>query len=381
MTIFVELRSAFREQRPWAIMLAVNVALMAALVVYKYAVDYPVIQYSFLLADYHFGFMKRALLGALLGLFQHQIPLREVFWLALASWLVTMVLFVVLFRRTFGFSGDRIALFVFVFGSPFFFKNFFHIHGFFDIYGALFAVVVLLMPVNRLFPPIAGAGCAALILIHHLHFLLYLPTIAVIVVVRFVMLRAVSHGDLAVLAIGALLPLAAFYASLFHGNAPVPPETLLAYFKARAADPLPAANITIWYTSAGEELAKTAAAFAVNGPRLPIFAVLIAMHWPMIRFVRALLRALEPLHRRLALTGMAGVTACYVVIFIFVFDYARWFSSWAVCMFLMLHALAMLQARNGRPLPSFLDARTRKRDEALGWILTAIPRVGLMIPF
>jgi hypothetical protein len=362
-------------------MLALNVAVMAALVVYKFAIDYPIIQYSFLLADYHFGFMKRALIGSVIGLFQDHIPLREVFWLALAAWLVTMALFVVLFKRTFGFSGDSLQLFVFVFGSPFFFKNFFHTHGFFDIYGALFSIVALLIPMTRLYPLIVGAGCAALVLIHHLHFLLYVPAIGVIAVIRFFLMRESSPLDIARGAIAALLPCAAFYASLRYGDAPVPPEVLLAYMKARASDPLPIVNITIWYTSAAEEFAKTAAAFSINGPRLPVFAVLIALHWPVIRFMCALIASLaNPLHRRLAMIGIAGVTACYVVIFVFVFDYSRWFSSWAVCMFLVMHALAMLQAQRGTP-PAFAAPATRKRDEILGWVLTTIPRFGLMIPF
>ncbi len=363
-------------------MIAANVAVMAALVVYKYQIDNPIIQYSFLLADYHFGFMKRALLGAVLGLFESKTHLREVFWIALASWLAAMALFVALFKRTFGFSGDRVALFVFVFGSPFFFKNFFHIHGFFDIYGALFATVALLIPANRLFPLIVGFGSAVLVLIHHLHFLLYVPAIAVVAVVRFLLMRECSRGDFIYSAAAALLPCAAFLASIAYGDAKVPPDALLAYFHARAADPLPVVNITIWYTSTSEELAKTAGMFHVNAPRLPVFFALIAMHWPVIRFMRAMIAALDaPLHRRLVVAGIAGVTACYIVIFVFVFDYARWFSSWAVCMFLIMHALAMLQARSAKPAPAFLVAATAKRDEILGWVLTVIPRVGLVIPF
>lgn len=370
-----------RRQSPWTWMLAVNMALMATLVSYKYVVDYPIIQYSFLLADYHFGFMKRALLGSVLSLFQDKIYLREVFWIALATWLATIALFFVLFRRTFGFSSDRLALLVFTFGSPFFFKNFFQTHGFFDIYGCLFAIVILLLPVNRLFPLVFGAGSAVLVLIHHLHFLLYLPTIAVIAIVRFFLMRDFSRADVAYAGASALLPCAAFIASIAYGNAPVPPDVLLAYMHMHAADPLPVVNITIWYTSATEELTKTADMFAINGPRLPVFFALIALHWPVIRFMRALMGALpNSLHRRLAIIGIVGVIASYVIIFVFVFDYARWFSSWAVCMILIMHALAMLLVHGGKTLPAFLP-QTKKCDEILGWVLTVIPRVGLTIPF
>ena len=372
--------AAFNRRRPWSWMVAVNIAVMAALVAYKFY-DYPIIQYSFLLANYHFGFMKRALLGSVLALFEDKTRLSEVFWIHLAVWLFTMALFVVLFKRTFGFAGDRLQLFVFTFGSPFFFKNFFHTIGFFDIYGCLFAIVVLLIPVNRLFPLIVGIGGAVLVLIHHIHFLLYLPAVAVIAVIRYVCLRPFSRGDLIYCVLAALPACAAFLASTFIA-APVPPEQLLAYMRARAADPLPIVNITIWYTTIAEELAKTAAAFHVNAPRLPVFAGLIAMHWPLIRFMRALHAAIPvAAHRNWVALGVAGITLGYVVIFVFVFDYARWFSNWAVCIMLLMHGMALLQRRDGVPVPAFAPPNHRKLDETLAWILTAIPRVGLQIPF
>ena len=80
-------------------------------------------------------------------------------------------------------------------------------------------------------------------------------------------------------------------------------------------------------------------------------------------------------HDRSALRGTVG----YVVIFIVVYDYSRWVSSWAVCMFLMLHAT--------RLLPSTFPHDTApinprdKLNVVLGWIVTAIPRVGVTIPF
>jgi len=375
------LAPAFR-QKPWAVMLAVNAALMAALVIYKYNTDYPVIQYSYLLATYHFGFMKRALLGTILALFDDKMRIASVFIIALSVWLVTMVLFVALFKRTFGFAGDRLALFIFTFGSPFFFKNFFHTFGFFDIYGCLFAIVVLLIPVNRLFPLIVSAGCTALVLIHHLHFLLYLPTIAVIAMIRFHFLRPLSRIDLVYSVLAAVPPCAAMLASAAFGNASVPPDELLNYMRARALDPLTFVNITIWYTSPAGELAKTIASLPKNLPRLPVFAALFALHWPLIRFIGLLYAGIgAPAYRMAIALGLAGIAAGYIVIFIFVYDYARWFSSAAVCMILLMHAMAQLQARAGAPAPSFARSASARRDLALGWAVTAIPRVGLQIPF
>jgi hypothetical protein len=379
-SIFQQSVAFFVRRGPWSWMIAVNAAVMAALVLYKYY-DYPIIQYSFLLANYHFGFMKRALLGSVLALFENQTGLREVFWIHLGAWLTTMTLFFMLFKRTFGFAGDRLQLFVFTFGSPFFFKNFFHTIGFFDIYGCLFAIVTLLIPVSRLFPLIVGAGCTALVLIHHIHFLLYLPLIGVIAIIRYFCLHPFSRADIAYALVAALPPCAAFLASVLIA-APVPPDQLLAYMRTRAADPLPVVNITIWYTTAAEELTKTAHEFARNAPRLPVFAALILLHWPVIRFTRSMHASIrDALHRNLLAFAFAGITLGYVVVFVFVFDYARWFSNWAVCMILLMHTAALLPRRNDAPAPSFATTGREKLDTTLGWILTAIPRVGLQIPF
>ena len=122
--------------------------------------------------------------------------------------------------------------------------------------------------------------------------------------------------------------------------------------------------------------------FPKNAPRLPVFIALIALHWPMIRFMRSLYSSLATRpHRIVVLVGIIGITACYGVIFAFVFDYARWFSNWAVCMILLMHALALLQQRDGAAAPAFATPETMKQNVVLGWVVTAIPRVGLQIPF
>ena len=97
-------------------------------------------------------------------------------------------------------------------GSPFFLKNFMHTLGHFDIYGCALAIVLLLMPARS----IAFVLCAALfsmilILIHHIHFLMYVPTIAVIVVLRYYLLQGVTRanalvGVAAVIAVVRVVP-------------------------------------------------------------------------------------------------------------------------------------------------------------------------------
>src|ERR1700742_640058 len=100
-------------QNHWRLMLAVNVAVVIGVFVHKITLP-PFVPYIHLLVDYHFGFTKRALIGAIVGLFTAKVPVWLVFALAGVAWLVTLALFVVLFRRTFGFEQPHMPLFVFM---------------------------------------------------------------------------------------------------------------------------------------------------------------------------------------------------------------------------------------------------------------------------
>ena len=62
-------------------MLAVNVAVIIGVFLYKITRE-PYVPYIHLLVDYHFGFTKRALIGAVVSLFLAKIPVWLVFALA-----------------------------------------------------------------------------------------------------------------------------------------------------------------------------------------------------------------------------------------------------------------------------------------------------------
>jgi hypothetical protein len=83
------------------------------------------------------------------------------------------------------------------------------------------------------------------------------------------------------------------------------------------------------------------------------------------------------LHRRIVIAAIVAVSAAYLVMFAIVFDYSRWISNWAVCMFLILHAVKTLPASREAPLISSDDRKTT----ILGAIVTLIPRVGIVRPF
>ena len=113
-----------------------------------------------------------------------------------AVWLITLGLFVKLFRRTFGFDEKHLPLFIFMAGSPFFLKNFMHTLGHFDIYGCLLAIVLLLIPARSIaYVLLAALFSVILILVHHIHLLMYVPTIATIVLLRYYLVQGVNRSE------------------------------------------------------------------------------------------------------------------------------------------------------------------------------------------
>src|SRR5580698_2307697 len=222
-------------ENPWRLMLAVNVAVLIGVFLHKITLP-PFVPYIHLLVDYHFGFTKRALIGAIVGLFTAKVPVWLVFALAGVTWLVTLALFLALFRRTFGFDARHMPLFVFIAGSPFFLKNFMHTLGHFDIYGCALAICLLLVPARSLaFVILAALFSMILILVHHIHFLMYVPTIAVIVVLRYYLLQGVTRAN-ALVGIAAIIAVVVlFVAAQFWGTMPIPEADFVSYLKTKMA--------------------------------------------------------------------------------------------------------------------------------------------------
>jgi hypothetical protein len=368
-------------ENPWRLMLVVNVAVLVGVFWHKIALP-PFVPYIHLLVDYHFGFTKRALIGAIVGLFDAKVPVWLVFALGGAVWLLTAALFVQLFRRTFGFDEKHWPLLVFIAGSPFFLKNFMHTLGHFDIYGCLFAIVLLLIPARSLAYVLLAALCSTvLILIHHIHLLMYVPTIAAIAVLRYYLVQGVSRQNVAVgiallAAVGVL-----FLAAQFTGTMAVPEPEFTAYLRSRMADPSRNDLLGfayIWYQPLAKEVSETWEKLPHNLLGVPVFALLIWLHTPLWRYFRDLVAALSiEAHRRIVVAAIILVSLAYLVMFAMVFDYSRWISNWAVCLFLILHAVKMLPASRDVPLISTDDRKTM----VFGWIVTLIPKVGIVRPF
>jgi hypothetical protein len=369
------------RENPWRLMLAVNAAVLIGVFLYKLTRE-PYVPYIHLLVDYHFGFTKRALIGALVSLFTTKVPVWLVFALSGSVWLVTAALFIALFRRTFGFDDEHLPLFVFMAGSPFFLKNFMFTLGHFDIYGCLFAIGLLLLPARSVvFVLLAALASVILVLIHHIHLLMYVPTIAVIVLLRFYLVQGfnrqnVSVGIAAALCVGLL-----FLAAQFWGTMAVPEAEFVRYLQGRMADPRRTNLISfsyIWYQPLAKEVADTWARMPSNILGVPVFALLIWLHAPLWKYLISLIRLLrEDMHRRIVIASLAMVSAAYLVMFAMVFDYSRWISNWAVCVFLILHAVKALPASQAVPPIPTRDPKTT----LFGWIVTLVPRVGIVRPF
>ena len=369
------------SENPWRLMLAVNAAVLIGVFFHKITLP-PFVPYIHLLVDYHFGFTKRALIGAVMALFTSKVPVWLVFALGGAVWLGTAALFIKLFRRTFGFDGEHWPLFVFMAGSPFFLKNFMHTLGHFDIYGCLFAIVLLLIPARSLaYVLLAAVLSAILVLIHHIHLLMYVPTIAAIVMLRYYLVQGVTRqnvttGIVLLAATGVL-----FVAAQFNGTMAEPEPEFTAYLRSRMADPSRNDLLSfayIWYQPLAKEVSDTWEKLPHNAQGIPVFALLIWLHTPLWRYFRALVAALRvEAHRRIVVAAVIVISLAYLVMFAMVFDYSRWISNWAVCLFLLLHAVKMLPASTEVGLISTDDRKTM----AFGWIVTLIPRVGIVRPF
>jgi hypothetical protein len=79
------------------------------------------------------------------------------------------------------------------------------------------------------------------------------------------------------------------------------------------------------------------------------------------------------MHRRLVTAALIGVSLAYLVMFAMVFDYSRWISNWAVCMFLDPACGEDAAGRRETPLNPSGWSRTQTSSPGL----TLIPRVGI----
>jgi hypothetical protein len=370
----------WRAVRPFVWMLACSGVLCLALTYDKYIKVFPLL-YAHFLVSYEFGLIKRGLIGEVASLFLSKVSYHHVVIIGMVAWLTTLGTYLAVFRKTFTFSLRTLPLLAIVLGSPFFFKNFMFSIGFFDIFGCLAALIALLLPVNVFLPLVLGTICGALLLVHHLHFLLYVPTIAFIVIVRALAIQRLTLPYLAAGLIAALAVTGLFLYLAFNGSVSVPMPVFIDALRARATAPdyITSSIARIWYTDIRYEIQQTMAMLPGNALRFPIYLALMFIHLPLIAYFRQMIRGLARPYDRIVVTvGLVVITLGYIPIFIVVYDYSRWVSNWVTCMILTMHAVRLLPSTDMAPFP--IDPM-RPRNRWFGWLVTIIPRVGIIKPF
>ncbi len=128
----------------------------------------------------------------------------------------------------------------------------------------------------------------ALVLIHHIHLPMYVPTIITIVVIRHYLTHGstrtnVARGVAALIATSAL-----FFAAQFRGTMPIPETEFVRYLKSRMVDPTRTDLMQfsyIWYQPLAKEIADTWGRLPHNSLGVPVFALLIWLHTPLWRYL------------------------------------------------------------------------------------------------
>jgi hypothetical protein len=240
--------------------------------------------------------------------------------------------------------------------------------GYFYIYGCAFAIGLLLIPARSVvFVLCTTAASIILILIHHVHFLMYVPTI---VVLRYYLVRGTTRQNVLIGLAATICVTALFFAVQFYGSVRIPEAEFVRYLQGRMADASRTDLLNfnyIWYQPLSKELQDTWQRMPSNLLDVPVFALLIWLHAPLCRYFAELIRSLsDEFHRRVVVAAIALVSLGYLVMFAIVFDYSRWISNWAVCMFLILHAVKATPASRA-VVPLATRATARPQDRAVRW--------------
>jgi hypothetical protein len=180
---------------------------------------------------------------------------------------------------------------------------------------------------SLLFVATAALFSIILVLIHHIHLLMYVPTIITIVVIRHYLAYGLNRANVAYGVIALLIVSALFFAAQFWGTMPIPEADFVAYLKTRMADPSRTELLQfayIWYQPLTQEVSDTWGRLPHNILGAPVFALLIWLHAPLWRYSANLIGALaNDMHCRLVIAALAGVSLAYLVMFAMVFDYSR----------------------------------------------------------
>ena len=364
-------------------MLALDCIIAPAVLLYTVFIDSPRYPgYMHLLVTYHFGFVRRAFIGSVLSWFTDAVPLWSVYVIAIAAWIVTLALFVAGFRKVYGFKPREFSVICFRRRLAVLFQEFCRrARAFRYLRLSLGAGRTAHSGGSALSAPDRGrlrrAGADpspaffALYPDHRLYRVCSLRPVAGFFDCKAAMASSSFYWS---------APL--FWRRRVLGRMPVPQETFLAYVRSRA----PSIRSIHRMRGCGirrlaQEMHATWERLGGHALRFPVYAILIALHSPGRPLSESHdRRAADAAHaaqlrssrwRRSRSPTFRSALSSH--------DYARWVSSWAVCMFLAMHAIRLLPSTATENAPPL--APNNKTNLVLGWIVAAIPRVGVTIPF
>jgi hypothetical protein len=360
-----------------------NVVSASVLLAVHFAFQTRDSEYAHRLVSYDHGLIRRGLVGEIYSLFVSRVSPWAVDVEGFVTVMVAIFLGWMVFTRTFRVvPAQKLAIACFVFGSPFLFKNYLGTLGKFDVLGACVAMLAALLPLRAYTFLLVGVLSAVLLLVHHINATLFVPAIYGVLLIRALAASWLPTRTLILIVTCSLAALAAlFFALAIFADPSVSQEEFRGLMRSHATAPVPDWVASMWFSTFAEEIKKTRLMFSINIVRLPVYFILIAVHWPIIRFARRRLAASALANQASARAFqlvLAVILASYIVTMIVAFDYARFVSDLAFCLVLLT---AVQISSVAGPITDASDFRFNDtRVILLAVVVSAIPWVGMITP-
>jgi hypothetical protein len=360
-----------------------NVVSASVLLAFHFGFQTRDSEYAHRLVRYDHGLIRRGLVGEIYSLFASRVPPWAVDIEGFVTVAVAICLGWIVFTRTFRIVvTQKIAIACFVFGSPFLFKNYLGTLGKFDVLGAGVGMLAALLPLHAYTFIFVGALSAVLLIVHHINATLFVPTIYGVLLIRSLAASWPPPRILILVLTCSIAALAAlFFALIVFADPSMSPEEFKVFLRERATVPVPDWVDSMWFSTLADEIKKTRLMFLTNIMRLPVYIILVAVHWPIVSFARRRLAASALVNQTSARVFhliLAIILASYIVTMTIAFDYARFVSDYAFCL-VLLTAVQIFSVTG--PVTDASDFRLNDtRIILLAVIVAAIPWVGMITP-
>jgi len=355
----------------------------AVIILHRCLSPVPASEYVHRLVTYDDGLIRRALVGEIYSWFLPAVPQWVIRIEAFAFVAAALGLFAMVFRRLFpGRGADTLLIACFLIGSPLLFKNFIGNLGKFDTWGAIVAMLAVLMPLRARAFGIVWALCVMLLFVHHLHATIYIPAIYAILLVRMVNANGgFDIGDLTALATSVVLLAGVFLGLLVFGVPAYGADAFLDAMRERSLRSFPDYHVNMWYSTVGQEMAGSFAILPQHILRLPLYAAFVLIHLPIIVFFWRRLAPLATTHRaahQAFVIGAVVIVSGFLATNIVTFDYARHLGNMALCFVLL--AAAQILSTTG-PIEDAGDIQPESRLTLTAAATVAvIPWIGTVFP-